>query len=102
MLSLLIWLPIIGGSILFALPEKQVRLGALAMSGLSLLWTVWLFTQYDVTNLGFQFIENLTWLPDLGLNYTLGVDGLGLMMVGLNTFLGWIAIYTASANVERP
>ena len=102
MLSLLIWLPIIGGALLFALPEKQVRLGALAVSGLSLLWTVWLFTQYDVTNLGFQFIENLTWLPDLGLNYTLGVDGLGLMMVGLNTFLGWIAIYTASANVERP
>ncbi|MEM9088036.1 MAG: NADH-quinone oxidoreductase subunit M [Cyanobacteria bacterium P01_F01_bin.53] len=101
MLSLLIWLPVIGGALLFFLPEKHVRLGALTVSGLSLLWTAWLFTQYDMANLGFQFIEHLTWLPDLGLDYTLGLDGLGLVMVGLNTFLSWIAIYTASAKVER-
>jgi len=102
MLSLLIWLPVIGGALLFAFPEKYVRLGALTISGLSLLWAIWLFSQYDITNLGFQFTEHLNWLPDLGLNYTLGLDGLGLLMVGLNAFLSWIAIYTASANVERP
>ncbi|MEO1389242.1 MAG: NADH-quinone oxidoreductase subunit M [Cyanobacteria bacterium J06634_6] len=102
MLSLLILLPVIGGALLFLLPEAQARLGALTVSGLSLLWTVWLFTQYDMSNLGFQFTENLSWLPDLGLNYTLGLDGLGLLMVGLNAFLSWIAIYTTSATVERP
>ncbi|MEM6867323.1 MAG: NADH-quinone oxidoreductase subunit M [Cyanobacteria bacterium P01_C01_bin.121] len=101
MLSLLILLPLIGGALLFALPEKQVRLWALSISGLSLLWTAWLFIQFDTTNLGFQFTESLSWLPDLGLDYALGLDGLGLLMVGLNTFLSWIAIYTTSANVER-
>ncbi|MEO0707380.1 MAG: NADH-quinone oxidoreductase subunit M [Cyanobacteria bacterium J06649_5] len=102
MLSLLIWLPVVGGALLFLLPEKQVRLGALTVSGLSLLWAAWLFTQYDMADLGFQFTETLPWLPELGLNYTLGLDGLGLLMVGLNTFLSWIAIYTASDTVERP
>lgn len=101
MLSLLIWLPVIGAALLFALPEKHVRLGALTVSGLSLLWTAWLFSQYDMVNLGFQFTERLVWLPTLGLDYDLGLDGLGLLMVGLNTFLSWIAIYTTSANVER-
>jgi len=102
MLSLLIWLPLIGGALLYLLPEKYVRLGALSVSGLSLLAAGWLFSQYDITNLGFQFTEYLPWLPALGLDYALGVDGLGLLMVGLNTFLSWIAIYTTSDNVERP
>ncbi|MEO0770213.1 MAG: NAD(P)H-quinone oxidoreductase subunit D4, partial [Cyanobacteria bacterium J06649_4] len=102
MLSLLIWLPIVGGALLFALPDKHVRLGALTVSGLSLLAAVWLFTQYDLSDLSFQFTEHLTWLPVLGLDYTLGLDGLGLLMVGLNAFLSWIAIYTAASDVERP
>ncbi|MEL7334152.1 MAG: NADH-quinone oxidoreductase subunit M [Cyanobacteria bacterium J06560_2] len=102
MLSLLIWLPVIGGAMLFLLPDKYVRSGALAVSSLLLLWTAGLFFQFDMSNLGFQFTERLNWLPDLGLNYVLGLDGLGLLMVGLNTFLGWIAIYTASAKIERP
>ncbi|MEO0828287.1 MAG: proton-conducting transporter membrane subunit, partial [Cyanobacteria bacterium J06642_9] len=102
MLSLLIWLPVIGAALLFVLPEKHVRLGALTVSGLSLLWTAWLFIQYDMVNLGYQFTEHLTWLPALGLDYVLGLDGLSLLMVGLNTFLSWIAIYTTSINIERP
>ncbi|MEM9164960.1 MAG: NADH-quinone oxidoreductase subunit M [Cyanobacteria bacterium P01_F01_bin.4] len=102
MLSLLIWLPVIGAALLFVLPDKYVRLGALTVSGLSLLWAAWLFSQYDMVNLGFQFTEHLPWLPGLGLDYALGLDGLGLLMVGLNTFLSWIAIYTTSANIERP
>ena len=102
MLSLLILLPIIGGVLLFLLPEKQVRLGALIVSGLSLLLTVYLFAQYDMVNLGFQFTQHLPWIPAIGLDYALGLDGLGLLMVGLNTFLSWIAIYTASDKLERP
>ena len=102
MLSLLIWLPVIGSALLFLLPEKYVRLGALTVSGLSLLITAWLFSQYDMVNLGFQFTEHLTWLPALGLDYTLGLDGLGLLMIGMNAFLSWIALYTASTNIERP
>ena len=102
MLSLLIWLPVIGSVLLFLLPEKYVRLGALSVSGLSLLVAGWLFVQYDMANLGFQFTELLPWLPALGLDYALGLDGLGLVMIGLNAFLSWIAIYTTSDEVERP
>ncbi|MEO1591687.1 MAG: proton-conducting transporter membrane subunit, partial [Cyanobacteria bacterium J06632_22] len=102
MLSGLIWLPVVGGLLLFALPAKQARLGALVVSGLATLWAGWLFAQFDLTDMGFQVTENLPWLPVLGLDYSLGLDGLGLLMVGLNALLGWIAIYSTKADIERP
>ncbi|MEO0756359.1 MAG: NADH-quinone oxidoreductase subunit M [Cyanobacteria bacterium J06648_16] len=102
MLSVLIWLPVVGAVLLFALPAKQSRLGALGVSGLATVWAGWLFVQFDLSNMGFQITEQLTWLPVLGLDYTLGLDGLGLLMVGLNALLGWIAIYSTKLDIERP
>ena len=102
MLSVLIWLPILGGALLFALSKQQARLVALSVSGLATLWAGGLFVQFDLSNTGFQVTEQLTWLPVLGLNYTLGLDGLSLLMVGLNALLGWIAIYSTQDDIERP
>ena len=106
MLSPLIWLPTIGGLLLAFLPFKltaqQSRLSSLAVSSAALLWTVVLFTQFDLSAAGFQMREFLPWLPMLGLNYDLGLDGLSLMMVALNSLLTWIAIYGSRENMERP
>lgn len=106
MLSVLIWLPIVGAAVLGCLPQsvptKQVRNGALAISGIALLWSIWLFTQFDLNNPGFQFREYLPWIDTLGLNYDLAMDGLALVLVGLNSLLTWIAILSSSAKIERP
>jgi len=58
-------------------------------------------TQFDFSNPSFQFQEYLSWLPLLGLDYDLAVDGLSLPMLFLNSFLTWIAIYSSSENIER-
>jgi NAD(P)H-quinone oxidoreductase subunit 4 len=106
MLSTLIWLPIVGALIIGFFPGqitgKQARNGALAISGLALLWTIWLFTQFQLDFGGFQFHEFLPWLPRLGLNYELSLDGLSLLMVGLNSLLTWIAIWSSRPTIERP
>lgn len=106
MLSILIWLPILGAIIIGLTPpavsSKTLRLGALTISGLTLLWTLWLMAQYNPDQSGMQFQELLLWLPNLGLNYELGVDGLALPMVILNSTLIWIAIYCTSADQPRP
>jgi NAD(P)H-quinone oxidoreductase subunit 4 len=104
MLSILIGLPVVGALLIAFLPlsDKQVRQAALTVSGLTLAWTVWLFTQFDLGNPGFQFNEFMPWLPMMGLNYDLAVDGLSLLMVGLNSLLTWIAIITSSPTKERP
>ncbi|NJR68112.1 MAG: NADH-quinone oxidoreductase subunit M [Synechococcales cyanobacterium CRU_2_2] len=106
MLSTLIWLPIIGALIIAFAPVKltaqRARDLALAASGTTLLWTIWLLTQFDLTTVSFQMREFLPWLPMLGLNYDLAVDGLSMMMIGLNSLLGWIAIYSSAEDTERP
>ncbi|MGD1941321.1 MAG: NADH-quinone oxidoreductase subunit M [Leptolyngbyaceae cyanobacterium] len=105
MLSVLIWLPIIVALPIAFLPQvtaKQARAIALATAGLTVLWCVWLFTQFDLSNPGFQFREFLPWLPLLGLNYDLGLDGLSLLMVALNSLITWMALWSSRSEIERP
>ncbi|RMF67549.1 MAG: NADH-quinone oxidoreductase subunit M [Cyanobacteria bacterium J069] len=105
MLSVLIWLPIVGALPIAFLPQltgKQARSLALAIAGICLLWTIWLFTQFDLLTSDFQFREFLPWIPLLGLNYDLGMDGLSLLMIGLNSLITWIALWSSRADIERP
>ncbi|MBD1852289.1 NADH-quinone oxidoreductase subunit M [Cyanobacteria bacterium FACHB-502] len=106
MLSALIWLPIAGALVISLLPSKytssQVRSSALAISLINLLWTVWILTQFDITQSGFQFREFLPWITPLGLNYELGVDGVSVVLLALNSLLTLVAIFSSSENTERP
>ncbi|MEO0988543.1 MAG: NADH-quinone oxidoreductase subunit M [Cyanobacteria bacterium J06639_14] len=105
MLSVLIWLPILGALPIALFPKvtaQQARSLALAISGIIVLWTIWLFTQFDLSNPGFQFRELLPWIPLLGLNYDLGLDGLSLLMVALNSLITWVAIWSSNPEIERP
>jgi NAD(P)H-quinone oxidoreductase subunit 4 len=107
MLSVLIWAPIIGAAIIGfwpnqATPASRMRLVALTWAGLTLLWNLFLLLKFDVSNPGMQFSEDLPWNPTLGLSYQLGVDGLSLLMLVLNSLLTWVAIYSSGQNTERP
>jgi NAD(P)H-quinone oxidoreductase subunit 4 len=105
MLTPLLLIPLIGAIAIGFWPGltgKQARTGALVISALPLLWTVWLFIQFDLSFGGFQFHEFLPWLPALGLNYELSLDGLSLLMVALNSLITWIAIWSSAPEIERP
>ncbi|PAX54085.1 NADH-quinone oxidoreductase subunit M [Brunnivagina elsteri] len=106
MLSVLIWVPIFGALLVALFPNKlptgNVRLGALFISGFTLLWNVFVLIKFDVSNPGMQFRENIPWNETLGLNYQLGVDGLSILMLALNSLLTWIAIYSSSKDTARP
>ncbi len=105
MLSLLIWLPILGALFVAFWPRvtaQQARSLSLAVSGSAVLWTIWLFTQFDLSAPGFQFRELLSWIPLLGLDYDLGLDGLSLLMVALNSLITWVALWSSRPDMERP
>ena len=102
MLSILIGLPLLGAIFLAITPPDKAKLMALTMSGVTLLWTLFLFSQFDLGVSQFQMAVTLSWLPVIGLKYDLGLDGLSLLMVGLNALLTWIAIYSARSDLERP
>ncbi|MBD2497877.1 NADH-quinone oxidoreductase subunit M [Nostoc sp. FACHB-280] len=107
MLSVLIWAPIIASVIIGfwpnnAIQPNRLRLVSLTLSGLILLWNLFILFKFDLTNPGMQFQEYLPWNETLGLSYQLGVDGLSILMLILNSLLTWIAIYSSSKDTERP
>ncbi|MDQ3444325.1 MAG: NADH-quinone oxidoreductase subunit M [Chloroflexota bacterium] len=94
LLSLIAFLPALGAvGILFApkaspsLP-RQIALGAALISFVLSLVMLGAFDR----NASFQFTERLEWLPDLGISYFLGVDGIAVLLIVLTTLLSAIAI----------
>jgi NAD(P)H-quinone oxidoreductase subunit 4 len=106
MLSVLLLIPLLGAVLvgLWGLPIKTitVRQIALAISGVTLAWTVLLLCQFDLANPGFQFVENYTWIESLGLGYRLGVDGISLPLIAMNSLLTVVAIYSSKESTIRP
>ncbi|NES84714.1 MAG: NADH-quinone oxidoreductase subunit M [Moorea sp. SIO2B7] len=106
MLSVLIWVPILGAAIIGFLPESKqnqhYRLIALLMGGGILIWTIAIAIQFEPTQSGMQFSERLSWIEWLGLSYHLGLDGLSLSLIFLNSLLTLIAIFSSSKSLHRP
>ncbi len=105
MLSVLLLVPIIGAAIVAFLPmgeSKRLRQFTAIIATLVFAWIVYLLTQFDLSNSGFQFSEYLSWVQPIGLSYSLGVDGLSMPLLALNGLLTWIAIYSSRGDIERP
>ncbi len=105
MLSTLIWLPVVGAVIVGFLPVNvsgtRLRSIATAIAAVILLVTLLLATQFDITNSGLQFQESLPWLPQIGLNYKLGTDGLSFPLVALSSLLTLMVIFSSRIEIDR-
>lgn len=100
MLSVILFLPLFGAIGAVLLPRIAGWGWALAVALADLGCCVWLLTRFDVTSAGFQMAEHIPWLPNLGINYALGLDGFSVFLVGLNALLTVVAI-GASWRVAR-
>ncbi|WP_434684639.1 NADH-quinone oxidoreductase subunit M [Pseudanabaena minima] len=92
MLSALIWLPVIGALVIALLPKSLSNKGSAIVTSAILILDFLLLRQFDIGSSAFQLSENLPWLENLGLNYSLGVDGLSLPLVVLNGLITWLVI----------
>jgi len=103
-LTLTIFLPLAGAVILLFIPksaETAIKITALLASLASFAVSLPLFFLFDPASSGMQFIERYTWLPDLGITYQLGIDGISLFLVLLTTFLTVICIYGSFGVVKK-
>ncbi|PZO39674.1 MAG: NAD(P)H-quinone oxidoreductase subunit D4 [Pseudanabaena frigida] len=100
MLSTLIWLPTIGALAIALLPKNQSKTGAAIVASAILVLNFLLLRQFDSTIPDFQLVENLPWLDNLGLNYSLGIDGLSLPLVVLNGFLTWLVVCFCDRQIK--
>jgi NADH-quinone oxidoreductase subunit M len=108
-LSVLIFLPLLGGIALLLIPREQagaIRWGALLVAAVDLVLALILMLSYSAitpsaTYLGtFHFNERITWIAPLGINYSLGVDGISVLLVVLTTLLTVVCI-AASFHIEQ-
>lgn len=95
-LSLSIWLPIFGGLlVLFAREDRHAalaRLMALIVSIAGFAVTIPLYFGFDVSSSALQFVEFKSWIPYFNAHYSLGVDGISMPFVLLNSFLTILVI----------
>lgn len=95
-LSLLIWVPIVGGALclIFGNEERAetARYIAVITALVTLGLCVPLYTQFDTTTYVMQFRELLPWITAYNINYDLGVDGISMPMVILTTVTTLVVI----------
>ncbi|MGQ0547774.1 MAG: NADH-quinone oxidoreductase subunit M [Betaproteobacteria bacterium] len=100
LLSAAIWIPIAAGLLLLAVPERLVRPIALAGAVAGFLVTLPLYTGFDVQSAGFQFELELPWIERFNVNYHLGVDGISVLFVLLNSFITVLVVVAGWSVVE--
>ena len=103
-MSLLVWLPIIGGLVVLALGESRASVGrwvALATSLAALALSIPLYQGFDPSTSDFQFVEQLPWIPAFNATYHLGVDGISLPLILLTTFITVPILIAAWTVIEQ-
>jgi len=104
LLSLLIWLPILGGFAVFGLGTDRARLArwvSLAVAGVVFLLSLPLFTGFDYAAAGLQFVERCEWIPAFNVQYYLGVDGISVALMILTTLTSMLVLIGAWTSVDK-
>jgi len=90
LLSLVIWLPILGGIAVLATGDDRRAMLArglsLAVALATFAVTIPLYLRFDSTTAVMQFVELREWIPAFNVHYHLGVDGISLLLVLLTSF----------------
>jgi NADH-quinone oxidoreductase subunit M len=87
LISALILIPLVGGLALFAAPERNARSTALLVNALAALDALVLWRHFDIGTAGIQLVERHAWIPAIGAEYLVGIDGLSLLLVLLTSLI---------------
>ncbi|TMH45949.1 MAG: NADH-quinone oxidoreductase subunit M [Betaproteobacteria bacterium] len=107
LLSAAIWIPIVAGVLVLVAGERNPWMRWIALAGamLGFLVTLPLYTGFEPSSSAMQFVELRPWIERFNINYHLGIDGISLLFVLLNSFItilvviaGWTVIETRIAQ----
>ena len=99
-LTIIIFLPLIGALAVAIAPASVARPIALGFALVTWVVSLFLLLGYLPDRAGFQFVETVNWIPIFGIQYKLGADGLSVALVVLTTTLSWISILASFKPIQ--
>ncbi len=105
LLSLVVWIPIIGGIVVLLSGDKGDAEGArrlaLIFSIVTFVLSLGLYTGFDSSTAAMQFEEKYTWIESFNINYHLGVDGLSMPLIILTAFTSILVILAGWEVIKK-
>src|SRR5678816_4422707 len=103
-LSIILFTPL-AGALLILLVDKRnentIRWIANIVAFLGFAVSVPLWYWYNPSNADFQFVERASWIPSIGAEYFLGVDGFSTLLILLTTMMGSIAVLSSWTAISE-
>ena len=105
LLSLSIWVPVFAGLLVLATGGDRnaalTRSVALVGALFGFLVTIPLYTGFDAQSAGMQFVELSPWIAHFNINYHLGVDGISVLFILLNSFITVLVVLAGWTVIEN-
>jgi len=104
LLTLLVLLPLVGGVAVLLTGKGRdgaARWLALGVSLVAFAVSLVVWAKFNGATSDYQFVERYTWLPDFGISYHVGIDGISLFLVILTTFLTPISLLCSWDSIEN-
>lgn len=104
-LSVIVFTPLAASLLILLMPAErktEIRVTALAAAAFALLLSIWVYFSYDTAAAGYQFQEQYSWLPSLGIGYHVGVDGLSTPLVLLTGTVMFTGVLISWNIDDRP
>jgi NADH-quinone oxidoreductase subunit M len=97
-LSILVFLPALMALVGFMIPKEAIRIYGILVTGIIFLLSLVLWFSFDKDNATMQFVEVIPLIPDFGVSYYLGIDGISLFIVIMTTLMTMIGVISLSVK----
>ena len=102
MITALTLAPVVAAVLILALPERRARAVALAGALVSLTLAVWMLVQFNEQPGDLKFEEKVEWIPTLGIDYFVALDGTNALVVLLSALLAPLVVLASWQHTDRP
>jgi NADH-quinone oxidoreductase subunit M len=97
--------PLLGALLLLFVPKAKRRLlelAAFSIASLDFILSIPLWFQYDRSTSAIQWVTEMDWIPSIGVKFSIGMDGISLVLFMLTTLIGAVAVWCSfTAITER-
>lgn len=100
-LQVLLVLPVLAMPLILIFPVRAARWIALVVSLLELFLGIWIWWAFDPTRTGLQFVTEIPWIPQFGIAYRVGIDGLSVLLVLLSLLMMPLVVWGSWRAIQQ-